>query len=108
VHKFGFLASLVLADIHSRCPVIETNRTVVIAYNPLSLGGFMDIVKALDDRASVLRIELNKIQRAIRAMAGTKIVTRSPTRRKFRHTAATKQKLRLAQKKIWATRRKRK
>jgi hypothetical protein len=66
----------------------------------------MDIIKALEDRASALRIELDKIQRAIQAMAGTKTLTR--TRRKFRHTAATKQKLRLAQQKVWAAKRKRK
>jgi hypothetical protein len=41
--------------------------------------------KALEDRASALRIELDKIQRAIQAMAETK----TPTRRKFRHTAET-------------------
>jgi hypothetical protein len=64
----------------------------------------MDIVKALEDRASALGIELDKIQRAIQAMVGT----RTEARRKFRHSAATKRKLRLAQKKIWATRRKRK
>jgi hypothetical protein len=66
----------------------------------------MDIIKALEDRASALRIELDKVQRAIQAMAGTKTVTRA--RRKFRHTAETKRKLRLAQKKIWAAKRKRK
>jgi hypothetical protein len=62
----------------------------------------MDIIKALEDRASVLRIELDKVQRAIQAMVGTK----TPTRRKFRHTAATKRKLRLAQKRIWDAKRK--
>jgi hypothetical protein len=61
----------------------------------------MDIIKALEDRASALRIELDKIQRAIQAMAGTK----TPARRKFRHTAETKRKLQLAQKKIWAAKR---
>ena len=40
-------------------------------YNP-ELGGSMDIIKALEDRASALRIELDKIQRAIQAMVGTK------------------------------------
>jgi hypothetical protein len=64
----------------------------------------MDIIKALEDRASALRIELDKVQRAIQAMAGTKTVTRSPARRTFRHTEATKRKLRLAQQKIWAKR----
>jgi hypothetical protein len=63
----------------------------------------MDIIQALEDRASALRIELDKIQRAIQAMVGTK----TSTRRKVRHTAATKQKLRAAQKKIWAAKRKR-
>lgn len=66
----------------------------------------MDIIKALEDRASALRIELNKIQRALEAMAGTK--TSGSTRRKFRHTAATKRKLRLAQKRIWDAKRKQK
>jgi len=64
----------------------------------------MDIIKALEDRASSLRSELDKVQRAIQAMAGTK----TSTRRKFRHTAATKRKLRAAQQKIWAAKRKRK
>jgi hypothetical protein len=71
----------------------------------------MDIIKALEDRASSLRSELDKIQRAIQAMAGTKTVTRrtpQKTRRTFRHTEATKRKLRLAQQKIWAAKRKRK
>jgi hypothetical protein len=66
----------------------------------------MDIIKALEDRASVLKIEPDKIQRAIRAMAGTK--GKAPARRKFRHTEATKRKLRAAQQKIWAAKRKRK
>jgi hypothetical protein len=70
-------------------------------YNP-ELGGSMDIIKALEDRASALKIELDKIHRAIQAMAGTK----TPARRKFRHTAETKRKLRLAQQKIWAAKRK--
>jgi hypothetical protein len=64
----------------------------------------MDIIKALEDRASSLRSELDKIQRAIQAMAGTKTVTR--TRQKYHHNAATKQKLRLAQKRIWDAKRK--
>jgi len=68
----------------------------------------MDIIKALEDRASVLRIELDKIQRAIQAMAGTKTPARRKTHRTFRHTAATKRKLRAAQNKIWAAKRKRK
>ena len=63
----------------------------------------MDIVKALEDRASSLRSELDKVQRAIQAMAGTK--TPGRMRQKFRHTAATKRKLRLAQQEIWARRR---
>lgn len=66
----------------------------------------MDIVKALHQRAAVLQNELGKIQQAIRAMSGIKIGVRSAGR-KSRHTA-TKQKLRLAQKKIWAAKRKRK
>jgi hypothetical protein len=68
----------------------------------------MDIVKVLEDRASVLRIELDKVQRAIQAMTGTKTATRSPAHRTFRHTEATKRKLRLAQKRIWDAKRKRK
>jgi hypothetical protein len=61
----------------------------------------MDIIKALEDRASSLRV-----QRAIQAMAGTKTLTRNSPRRKFRHTEATKRKLRAAQQKIWAAKRK--
>jgi hypothetical protein len=70
----------------------------------------MDIIKALEERASVLKIELDKIQRAIQAITGTKTPgrTRQKTRRTFRHTEATKRKLRLAQQKIWAAKRKRK
>ena len=69
----------------------------------------MDIVKALHQRASVLQEELGKIHEAIRALGGTtKIGTRNTGKRKFRHTAATKRKLRLAQQKIWAAKRKRK
>jgi hypothetical protein len=74
----------------------------------VSDGALVDIIKALEDRASALRIELDKIQRAIQAMTGTKTVTRSPARRTFRHTEATKRKLRLAQKRIWDAKRKRK
>jgi hypothetical protein len=66
----------------------------------------MDIIKALEDRASSLRSELDKVQRAIQAMAGTKTLTRNSPRRKFRHTEATKRKLRAAQQKIWAAKRK--
>jgi hypothetical protein len=66
----------------------------------------MDIIKALEDRASALRIELDKIQRAIQAVTGTKTSAHGPTSRKFRHTEATKRKLRLAQQKIWAAKRK--
>lgn len=66
----------------------------------------MDIIKALEERASVLKIELDKIQRAIQAMAGTKTTARSPARGKYRHTEATKRKLRAAQKKIWDAKRK--
>jgi hypothetical protein len=73
----------------------------------VSDGALVDIIKALEDRASALRIELDKIQRAIQAMTGTKTVTRSPARRTFRHTEATKRKLRLAQKRIWDAKRKR-
>jgi hypothetical protein len=67
----------------------------------------VDIVKALRQRASVLQEALGKIQEAIRALGGTtKIGTRNTGKRKFRHTAVTKRKLRLAQKKIWAAKRK--
>ena len=65
----------------------------------------MDIIKLLKQRASVLQDELGKIQQAIRALSRTKIGVHNPGR-KFRHTAATKQKLRLAQQKIWAAKRK--
>jgi hypothetical protein len=69
----------------------------------------MDIVRALEARASVLRIELDKIRRAIQAMRGSKAGTEPVARqRKWHHTPATKRKLRLAQKKIWAAKRKRK
>jgi hypothetical protein len=69
----------------------------------------MDIVRALEARASVLRIELDKIRRAIQAMRGSKAGTELVARqRKWHHTPATKRKLRLAQKKIWAAKRKRK
>jgi hypothetical protein len=65
---------------------------------------FVDILKALHQRASVLQDELGKIQRAIRAMTGIKIGRTG--KRKFRHSEATKRKLRLSQKKIWAAKRK--
>jgi hypothetical protein len=69
----------------------------------------MDIVKALEDRASALTIELDKIQRAIQAMRGSKTGTEPVARqRKWHHTPATKRKLRLAQKKIWAAKRRQK
>jgi hypothetical protein len=68
----------------------------------------LDILKALHQRRSVLQDELGKIHEAIRALGGTKIGTRNTVKRKFRHTAATKRKLRLAQKKIWAAKHKRK
>ena len=69
----------------------------------------MDIVKALEDRASVLKIELDKIQRVIGALNGTKTGTeRVPRQRKWHHTPATKRKLRLAQNKIWAAKRRQK
>ena len=55
----------------------------------------MDIIKILKQRASELQDELGKIHEAIRAMTGTKIA-RNTGKRKFRHTAATKRKLRLA------------
>jgi hypothetical protein len=62
----------------------------------------MDIIKALEDRASALRTELGKIQRAIQAMRGSKTGTAPVARqRKWHHTPATKRKLRLAQKRIW-------
>jgi hypothetical protein len=67
----------------------------------------MNIIKLLEQRASVLQDELGKIQQAIRALGGTKIA-RHTSKRKFRHTAATKRKLREAQQKIWAAKRKRK
>jgi prophage DNA circulation protein len=77
----------------------------VIPYK--SLEEILDIIKALNQRASVLRDELGKIHQAIRALSGAKTGVRNAGR-KFRHTAATKRKLRAAQKKIWAAKRKRK
>jgi hypothetical protein len=65
----------------------------------------MEIIKLLKQRASVLQDELGKIHQAIRAMNGTRTAA-SNSGRKFRHTAATKRKLALAQKKIWAAKRK--
>jgi len=65
----------------------------------------LDIIKALRGRAAVLEKELGKIHQAISAMNGSKTGVRNAGR-KFRHTAATKRKLRLAQKKIWAAKRK--
>jgi hypothetical protein len=78
----------------------------VIVYN-LARRGFVDIVKALRQRASVLENELGKIQQAIRAMSGILSPKTGRTgKRKFRHTEATKRKLRAAQQKIWAAKRK--
>jgi len=71
------------------------------------LEEILDIIKALNQRASVLQDELGKIEKAIRALSRTKIGVRR-SGHKFRHTAATKGKLRLAQKKIWGAKRKRK
>ena len=69
----------------------------------------MDIVKALEERASVLRIELGKIRRAIQAMRGSQTGTEPVARqRKWHHTPATKRKLRLAQQRIWAAKRRQK
>lgn len=65
----------------------------------------MDIVKALRQRASVLQEELGKIHEAIRALTGTKIA-RNTGKRKFHHSPETRRKLALAQKKIWAAKRK--
>jgi hypothetical protein len=67
----------------------------------------LDIIKALHQRASVLQTELERVRQAIRALNGTKIGSNTG-KRKFRHTAATKRKLALAQKKIWAAKHKRK
>lgn len=62
----------------------------------------LDIVKALEQRASVLENELGKIRQAIRALG---IAVRQ-SGRKWHHTAATKRKLALAQKRIWDKKRK--
>jgi hypothetical protein len=91
-----------LAEVLAR-KACETEASA--GYNP-ELGGSMDIIKALEDRASALRIELGKIHEAIRALGGTTKIARSTGKRKFRHTVATKRKLRLAQQKIWAAKRK--
>ena len=77
----------------------------VIPYE--SLEEILDIIKALNQRASALQDKLGTIHQAVRALSGTKIGVRNRGR-KFRHTAATKRKLRLAQKKIWAAKRERK
>jgi hypothetical protein len=72
------------------------------------LEEILDIIKALHHRASVLQTELGKIQLAIRAMSGAgpkKIGARK--KRTWHHTAATKRKLALAQKRIWDAKRKR-
>jgi hypothetical protein len=61
-----------------------------------------NIVEALERRASVLQNELNKVHQAIRALG---VVVRQ-SGRKWHHTAATKRKLALAQKKIWDAKRK--
>jgi hypothetical protein len=42
----------------------------------------MDIIKALEDRASVLKIELDKIQRAIQAMRGSQTGTEPVARQR--------------------------
>jgi len=88
---------------------MHTNR-IEKALDDTSLanGGFLDILKALHQRRSVLQGELGKIHEAIRALGGTTKIARNTGKRKFRHTEATKQKLRLAQKKIWDAKRKRK
>ena len=62
----------------------------------------MDIIKALQERAAVLENELGKIRQAIRALG---IAVRQSDR-KWHHTAATKRKLALAQKRIWDAKRK--
>ena len=61
----------------------------------------MDILKALHQRASVLENELGKVQEAIRAMTGILSPKTGRTGKpKYRHSEATKRKLRLAQQKI--------
>ena len=62
----------------------------------------MDIVKALEQRASVLDSELSKVRQGIRPL-GIAVRQRS---RKWHHTEATKQKLASAQKDIWRAKRK--
>jgi hypothetical protein len=68
----------------------------------------MNIVKALHQRRAELQNELGKIQEAIRALGGTLSATKITRtgKRKYRHSEATKRKLRLAQQKIWAAKRK--
>jgi len=66
----------------------------------------LDIIEALRLRASVLQNELGRIQLAIRAESGTTAVKIGRTGRKWHHTAATKRKLALAQRKIWAAKQK--
>jgi len=62
----------------------------------------LDIVKARQQRASALENELAKIHQAIRALR----IAVSETTRKWHHTPATKRKLAVAQKRIWAAKRK--
>jgi hypothetical protein len=68
----------------------------------------VDIVKALHQRRVELQNELGKIQEAIRALGGTLSATKIARagKRTYRHSEATKRKLRLAQKKIWDAKRK--
>jgi hypothetical protein len=66
----------------------------------------MDIIKALHQRRTELQNELGKIQEDIRALGGTLSATEIARagKRTYRHSEATKRKLRLAQQKIWAKR----
>jgi hypothetical protein len=64
----------------------------------------LDIVKALHARASELKGELSKIHQAIRALNGTtrQGVPRSGGRKTYTHTAATRRKLSIKMKRMWA------
>jgi hypothetical protein len=72
----------------------------------------MDIITALRSEATRLEGQLGKVRAAIVALNGSSMNgTRKSSMRgrkagTWHHTAATKRKLRLAQQKIWAAKRK--
>jgi len=72
----------------------------------------MDIIAALKTEETRLEGQLGKVRAAIVALGGSMNGTRKGAMRRkagtWHHTATTKRKLALAQKKIWAAKRKRK